>query len=130
MSRYGISKKLLCGYEEAVTKAREGLAGEGFRILSEIDLRSAIRESLDKEFRNYTIFSICTPHLDHKAFTIETDIGLLMPFNVIVYENDEGGMTVMGLDPVVALSMIDNPALAIIAKEARGRIERFINSIS
>lgn len=130
MSRYGLSRKVTMAYDEAVEKARIALANEGFGILSEINVTENIRQKLDKDFRKYLIIGICNPQIAYKAFTVETEIGLLMPCNLIVYENDEGGCTVSAVDPVIAMSMIENPALALIAKEVRERMERIITSLN
>ncbi|MDP2688577.1 MAG: DUF302 domain-containing protein [Deltaproteobacteria bacterium] len=129
MSRYGISRKLECGYDEAVERARAALAKEGFGVLTEIDVKAVLKKKLDKDFRRYVILGACNPPLALKALTIETEIGLMMPCNVIVYENDEGGATVSAVDPVVAMSMIDNPALALAAKEVREKLERVLQSL-
>ncbi len=129
MARYGISKKLNVGYDEAVEKAREALAKEGFGILTEIDVKATLKKKLDKDFRRYIILGACNPPFAYKALTVETEIGLLMPCNVIVYENDDGTATVSAIDPVVAMGMIDNSALALIAKEVREKMEKVINEI-
>ncbi|MBI1911360.1 MAG: DUF302 domain-containing protein [Deltaproteobacteria bacterium] len=117
-------------YDEAVEKARIALANEGFGILSEINVTETIRQKLEKDFRKYLIIGTCNPQIAYKAFTVETEIGLLMPCNLIVYENDEGGCTVSAVDPVIAMSMIENPALALIAKEVRERMEKIITSLN
>ncbi|HHL39395.1 MAG TPA: DUF302 domain-containing protein [Deltaproteobacteria bacterium] len=129
MARYGIIKTLELDYEEAIDKVKEALAKEGFGVLTEIDVKATLKKKLDKDFRRYMILGACNPNYAHTALTIETAIGLLMPCNVIVYENDEGGSTVGALDPAVAFSVIDNPALAQLAKEVRDKLESVINSL-
>lgn len=128
MSRYAISRKLDCGYDEAVVKARAAFENEGFGIVSEVHVTELLREKLGKDFRKYIIFGACSPETAYKALTIENDIGLMLPCNVIVYENDEGGSTVASIDPVISLSMVENPALGLVAKEIRERVERAISS--
>lgn len=129
MSRYGMSRKLDCGYDEAVEKSRAALAAEGFGVLTEIDVKATLKKKLDKDFRKYVILGACNPPLAFKALTLETGIGLFLPCNVIVYENDDSGSTVSAVDPVIAMSMIDNPALALVAKEVREKLERVIESL-
>lgn len=129
MSRYGISRKLECGYDEAVAKARSALAKEGFGVLTEIDVAATLKKKLGKEFRKYIILGACNPPLAHKALTVETEVGLLLPCNVIVYENDENGVTVSAIDPMVAMSMIENPALALVAKDVKELLEKVINGL-
>ncbi len=129
MADYGISKKVTCSYEEAVEKTREALASEGFGVLTEIDVTATLKKKLDKDFRKYIILGACNPPYAFKALTAETDIGLLLPCNVIVYENDEGGATVSAIDPIVAMGMVENTALGEIAKEIRAKLVNVINSI-
>ncbi len=129
MSRYGISKKLECGYEEAVGRARASLSKQGFGVLTEIDVAATLKKKLGKEFRDYIILGACNPPLAHKALTVETEVGLLLPCNVIVYENDEGSVTVSAIDPQVAMSMIENPALALVAKDVKELLEKVIEDL-
>jgi len=129
MSRYGISKKLECGYDEAVERARAALAKEGFGVLTEIDVAATLKKKLDKDFRKYIILGACNPPLAYKSLTVETEIGLLLPCNVIVYENEEGSVTVSAIDPAVAMSMIENPALALVANDVKGLLEKVVNSL-
>jgi len=130
MSKYSISKKLDAPFEAAVGKAREALEAAGFGILGELDISAILKKRLDKDFRKYRVLFACQPEMAHKALTIETEIGLFLPCHIAVYENDEGGSTVAAIDPVVATSMIENPALAIIAREMREKLERLIDGIS
>ncbi len=129
MSRYAISKKLGCSYDDAVSKARAALSTEGFGVLTEIDVQATLKKKLNKDFRKYIILGACNPPLAHKALTLENEIGLMLPCNVVVYENDGGGSTVSAIDPAVAMSMIDNPALALVAKEVKEKLERVVASI-
>jgi uncharacterized protein (DUF302 family) len=129
MSGYGISRKLDCGYDEAVNRARAALAAEGFGVLTEIDVAATLKKKLDKDFRKYIILGACNPPLAFRALSAETEVGLLLPCNVIVYENDKGGSTVSAIDPMAAMSMIDNAELAQVAKEVKEKLERAIKSL-
>ncbi|MEE9613883.1 MAG: DUF302 domain-containing protein [Thermodesulfobacteriota bacterium] len=132
MGGYAITKKLGCGYAEAVEKAREALAEEGFGILTEIDVKATLKKKLDKEFRNYIILGACNPPYAYQALTAELEIGLMMPCNVIVYENDDeggGGSTVSAIDPVAVMGAIDNPELATFAEEVRAGLEKALSSL-
>ena len=129
MADYGISKKVTCSYEEAVEKTREALAAESFGVLTEIDVQATLKKKLDKDFRKYIILGACNPPYAFKALTAETDIGLLLPCNVIVYENEGGGSTVSAIDPIVAMGMVENPALEDVAKEVREKLVNVIKSL-
>lgn len=129
MAAYGISKTLSCSYEEAVEKTREALAAESFGVLTEIDVQATLKKKLDKDFRKYIILGACNPPYAFKALTAETDIGLLLPCNVIVYENEGGGSTVSAIDPIVAMGMVENASLGDVAKEVRTKLVNVINSL-
>lgn len=128
MGKYSMTKKLACGFDEASVKVRAALESEGFSVIGEFRLDEAMKKSLDAGFMRYAVLPAIYAPLALKALTVETDIGLLLPSHVIVYEED-GGPTVSVMDPVVAMSMIENPALAIVARELRERLERVIASI-
>lgn len=128
MAKYSITKKLASGFDEAASKVRAALEREGFSVLGELRLDEAMKKNREEGLLRYVILPALYAPLAQKAMTVETDIGLLLPSHVIVYEED-GIPTVSVMDPIIAMSMIENPALAIIAKELKERLERVINSI-
>jgi uncharacterized protein (DUF302 family) len=122
-THYGMVTHLDAPYEEAIARTTEALKAEGFGVLTEIDVKATFREKLGVDFHKYIILGACNPALSHQALTVEPELGLLLPCNVIVYE-DEGGATVSIVDPGQMLSVAANPALQPIADEARERLER------
>lgn len=128
MAKYSITKKLTGGFEESVVKVKRALEGEGFSITGELRLDEALKKALNEDFRRYAILLALFAPLAQKALMVETDIGLLLPSRVIVYE-DEDSYTASVMDPVVAMSMIENPALAILARDLRDRLERAISGM-
>lgn len=129
MSTYGISKEIEISYEDAVEKTRELLAAEGFGILTEIDVKATLKKKIDKDFKKYIILGACNPPYAYKALSAEVEIGLLLPCNVIVYENDKGGTTVSAIDPAVAMAMVENATLEEVAKEVREKLVKVIDSL-
>ena len=129
MVEYGIRKTLDCTYEEAVEKARAELAKEGFGILTEIDVKATLKKKLDEDFRKYIILGACNPLFALKALNLETEIGLFLPCNVIVYENDDTKVVVSAIDPLVMMGMIDNPGLVEIAEEVRDKLQAVIAAL-
>ena len=123
---YGFTKKLNIPYDEAVKKATAALKEEGFGVLTEIDVKATVKKKLDVDFRRYIILGACNPPLAHKALTAELEIGLLLPCNVIVYETEDGGSVVSALNPMVALGVVDNPALQGVAEQVTEKMQRAV----
>ncbi|MBI1819903.1 MAG: DUF302 domain-containing protein [Nitrospirae bacterium] len=127
---YGIRKKLNISYEEAIPKVTEALKKEGFGILTEINVKETLKKKLDKDFKKYMILGACNPPLAFQALSAETEMGLLLPCNVIVYESGPNQTVVSAQDPDVFLSIVEEKKdLAGVAKEARERLVRVINSL-
>jgi uncharacterized protein (DUF302 family) len=122
---YGMRTHLNLSFEDAVAKATEALKAEGFGVLTEIDVQATLKKKLDVDFRRYTILGACNPPLAHRALSTELEIGLLLPCNVIVYEDEGGeGSIVSIVDPIVMLGVGINPDLAPVANAAAERLKR------
>lgn len=127
-TRYGFGTKVALAYPEAVARTRELLKEEGFGVLTEIDVQKTLKEKLGAEFRRYVILGACNPPLAYRAFQAEREIGLLLPCNVIVYEEGAGSV-VSVMDPIPALGLVGNEALRPVAEEAAARLHRVINTL-
>jgi uncharacterized protein (DUF302 family) len=127
---YGFGVTVRLPYDDAVARTREALAAEGFGVLTEIDVRATLKKKLDAEFRPYVILGACNPPLAQRALTAELDIGLLLPCNVVVYQGDEPGTSVVAaMDPVEALALTGNEAIRPLATEVRTRLERALAAV-
>jgi len=124
----GFSTRLNVDYEQAVDAARAALQDEGFGVLTEIDVKATLKAKLDKDFRRYVILGACNPPLAHRALETDPSVGLLLPCNVIVYE-EGGGSVVAAVDPLGLLGVLDNPALCEVAQEAERRLRRAIDRL-
>lgn len=128
-SKYGFSKTVDLPYEEAVEKARAALKAEGFGVLCEIDIKEKLKEKLDVDFRNYVILGACNPPLAFKTLQQELDIGLLLPCNVVVYEADEAGKSVVAaIDAKTMLSVVgaSNATINAVATEVNEKLQRVV----
>ncbi len=127
---YGIRKTLNTSYEDAIPKVTEALKKEGFGILTEINVKETLKKKLDKDFKKYLILGACNPSLAYQALSVETEMGLLLPCNVIVFETGPNQTVVSAQDPNVFLSIVgDKEELAAVANEARERLVRAIDSL-
>lgn len=126
---YAFGKKVATDFGTTERALREELAREGFGILSEIDVAAKFREKLGREFRRYVILGACNPGLAWEAFSRELDIGTLLPCNVVLYESNDRGTTVMIMDPVAALSLIRNPEINVLAGQVREKMERVLSRL-
>lgn len=125
---YGYKKQVNIPFTEAVQKIREQLAKEGFGVLTKIDVKTTLKKKLDVEYDNYVILGACNPPLAYEALKTEKEIGLLLPCNVIVYE-DSGRVFASAILPTMAMEMINNSSLADIAEKVEEKIKRAINNI-
>ena len=127
-SKYGFSRTIDVSYEEAVKKTIAALKEEGFGLLFEIDIKEKLKEKLGVDFRRYIILGACNPPLAYKTLQEEINIGLLLPCNVVVYEADEiGGSVVAAVDAQAMLSVVgSNPTLDSIATEVNEKLKRVV----
>ena len=128
-ARYGLRRRLDLPFDVALGKVTAALQGEGFGVLTDIDVQTTLKQKIGVDFRRYRILGACNPHLAHRALSAELELGLLLPCNVIVYE-DDGAVVVSAVDPDAMLGVAANPALEPIAAEARERLERALAAVA
>ena len=125
---YGYKRGIDISFEDAVKRLREELPKEGFGVLTEIDVKATLKKKLDADFDNYIILGTCNPPFAYRALQAEKDIGLLLPCNIIVYEDAERTY-ISAIVPTVAMSMVENEDLADIAVEVETKLKKVINSV-
>lgn len=121
---YGFSIELkgnLDAIEQGVTEA---LKEEGFGVLTEIDVQATLKKKLGVDKRPYKILGACNPVLANQAIDAEPDIGLLLPCNVVLREEENGAITVAFMDPVAVMQLVGREELVTLAGEVRSRLER------
>ena len=127
---YGITTTLKdVSYTEAIERTTEALAAEGFGVLTSIDIKATLRKKLDVDHRDYVILGACSPALAHQALQAEAPIGLLLPCNVVVTEDDGGNAVVSAVDPTKMFQVVDREDLQSIANEVKEQLQRVISSL-
>jgi uncharacterized protein (DUF302 family) len=121
---YGFSINLNGDFEDVITRVTEALKEQGFGVLTEIDVKATLKAKLDVDRLPYTILGACNPTLAQQALEADPDIGMLLPCNVVVRQEDDGAVTIAFMDPAAVLSLVDKPGVEALATEVRGKLER------
>ena len=127
--KYGYAKKVEMSFDEAIHKVTEELKKEGFGVLTEIDMKGTLKKKLDVDVRPYKILGACNPPAAYEVLQQEEEIGLLLPCNVIVYENDKNEIMVSAIEPDAMLSVVDNPAVREQASVIQEKLHRAIDAV-
>ncbi|MBW9266538.1 MAG: DUF302 domain-containing protein [Candidatus Thiodiazotropha sp. (ex. Lucinisca nassula)] len=110
--------------ERVETRVVEALKNEGFGVLTEIDVQATMKMKLGIDKRPYKILGACNPSLANQAIDAEPDIGLLLPCNVVIRQEENGGITVAFMDPVAVLQLVEGEKIADMARDVKSRLER------
>ena len=125
---YGFSKKVNYNFDEAIEKVTEELQKEGFGVLTEIDVKATMKKKLDVDYPRYQILGACNPPLAYKALTVDPEIGLLLPCNVIVYEKEDA-VHVSAIDANAMFKVVDRDDVQPIADEVNKKLQAVIRNL-
>jgi uncharacterized protein (DUF302 family) len=128
-TKFGFGKTVDLGFEEAVETVTEELGKEGFGVLTEIDVQATLKKKLGEDMRPYKILGACNPPLAHRAVSAVPEIGLLLPCNVLVREDDDGKVHVSFMDPGSVLGLVDNPDVEPLAAQVKEKLERVLAAL-
>jgi uncharacterized protein (DUF302 family) len=123
-----LKRTLPIGYDQALVAVVDALKSEGFGVLTEIDIRNTLLEKLGVEFRRYKILGACNPPLAHRALQADLDVGLMLPCNIVVYEDDQRHAVITAIDPMQTVAA-HHSALLPIAEEVRGKLMRVLERL-
>jgi uncharacterized protein (DUF302 family) len=128
-NNYGFGKAVELNFDEAIDKVTAVLATEGFGVLSDIDVAAKMKEKLNKDMPRYRILGACNPSLAFQAVSAEKEIGLLLPCNVVVREDEDGDVHISFMDPEAVMGLVGNPGVEPLASDVKERLERVLAAL-
>ena len=128
LKKYGYKREVALSFANVILKTKEELSKEGFGVLTEIDVKATLKDKLGVDYENYVILGVCNPSLAHQALLAQKDIGLFMPCNVIVYEED-GKSFVSAMMPTIALQTVSNSVINKIAQQAEEKLKKVVDAV-
>ena len=129
MRPFGFHASVPGSFDEAIAKVGDALKLEGFGVLTEIDVQATLKKKLDVDFRRYKILGACNPPFAHRALQTSLEVGLLLPCNVVVYEEDGGRIHVAAIDPMETMAGRGGPELEGVAREVHDKLRRVIERV-
>lgn len=126
---YALSKTVDLSYDEAVAATKAALQEQGFGVLTEIDMKSTLKNKIDVDIPPQVILGACRPPLANRALEIDPSIGTLLPCNVVIREDGSGNTLVEALDPETMVQFTGNDALREVSDDARGRIQSALDAL-
>ena len=127
---YGYQKKIMLPFDKVDYLIRGALSKVGFGIISEIDIQKTFKEKLDINYNRYTILGACNPAMANEALKIEPEVGMLMPCNIIFWENKNNSVTISGIDAEQQLINTNNHELIKIGRDVNALLKEAIDSIN
>jgi len=126
---YGFGKTLGLTFDAALLRVTEELQKEGFGVLTEIDVKATMKKKLDADMPPYRILGACNPQLAYRALAVEPQMGLLLPCNVVVRQDEAGQVYVDFMDPNAVLGLVDRPEVTQLAAEVGQRLRRVMAAL-
>lgn len=110
-------------------KVEDELKKEGFGVLTEIDIQVTMKKKLDKDYLPHVILGACNPVYADKVLSVEPQISTLLPCNVTLRELGNGNVEIAAVDPMGAMSAVNNPDVAKYANEIQEKLLKVVNNI-
>ena len=126
---YGYKRTVELSFEEVDDRIRSSLEEQGFGVLTEIDVKSTLKKKLDKDFQKYTILGACNPPLAFEALEDEQAIGLLLPCNVVLWENEDSSTTIAAIDADKMMTIVENNQLYNLAKKVNTLLKKAVDNV-
>ena len=126
---YSFSTTLSGDFDDAIDKVTAALKAEGFGVLTDIDVQQTMQTKLGVEMLPYRILGACNPGYANRAIEADPDLGLLLPCNVVVRQQQDGNITVAFMDPAAVLGIADNDEISSIGGEVRQLLQKVMATL-
>jgi uncharacterized protein (DUF302 family) len=126
---YSVSTQVSTGFDETIERVTEALKAEGFGVLSDIDVAATLKNKLGVDQKPYRILGACNPNYAQQAIAAEPEIGVLLPCNFVVREDEAGTVHVSFMDPLTVLDLVQSNQIHAFASEVRDRLDRVLKSV-
>ena len=128
-NNFGFGKEVATDFDTAIDNVIDALATEGFGVLSDINVAATLKKKLDKDMPPYRILGACNPGLANQAISAVPDIGLLLPCNVLVRQDDSGTVHVSFMDPGAVMGLVDDEGVVPLAAAVREKLDRVMSAL-
>ncbi len=128
-TNYGFWKIVDYQFDEAIEKVIEALETEGFGVLTDLDFKAILKNKLDVDYKPYRVLAVCNPPSAYKVLQSEEQIGLMLPCNIIIYENDNNKIVIAAIDPVENMKEIDNATVQEVAALIKSKLSSVIERV-
>jgi len=126
---YGYKRVVKNNFEDTEQDLRNSLSEQGFGVITEIDVKNTFKKKLNRDFKKYKILGACEPNIAHDALSMDEQIGLLLPCNLVIWENDDESTTVATIDPRAQLSIAGIDELVKHSEEINNKLKMAVDKI-
>lgn len=116
-------------FDLTVEQCRAELADEGFGVLTEIDVKTTLKEKLDIDTDPYIILGACHPPSAHRALEAAPEVGVLLPCNLTV-SREQGRTVVRAMNPESALSLLESDEVQEVAQTVGAALKRVVTAVT
>ncbi len=126
---YGYFRNVSLSFQESEENLKSELKKQGFGLMTEVDVQKTIKDKLNEDYKQYKILGVCNPPLAHKALLTEPDIGLLLPCNLIIVDNEDGTTKIGAIDTNSIVKITGREDMNVMAKQVNELLQNAVNSV-
>lgn len=126
---YALIRSVSGRFDDVLASVRQGLAQQGFGILTEIDMAATLHNKLQVSWPRTIVLGACNPPLAHRAMMAVKDVTVFLPCNVVVREDGKGGVEVAAMNPEVIGDIVANSQLGEVVAEVTKKIKTVLDGL-